>query len=129
MSQVGLRSFTLIETLAALALLATLGVSILRIHSAAIRQTRQAEDAREIGQRVEALLWSWRSGNQPVTLPSAGEWSPTLRWERTTRPARIGATLSPTQVRLTVARWDGAAWDTCGTWSWLVPDPPAEDRQ
>ena len=123
------RSFTLLETIAALALLALLGVSILQVQVAVVRQTRLTAQRERVAGLVQDLLWEWRIARVPVTLPATGSWSDDLRWERSAQPARIAADLIPTEVRMAVFGREQEEWLEVARWSWLVPDPrPRDDR-
>lgn len=123
------RSFSLIETVAALALLALLGVSILQVQSSVVRQVRLAQLRNDVANRVEGLLWDWRVQRVPVTLPATGEFAPALRWQRESGPLRIAQGVMPTEVRLTVFSLGPSGWSEVAAWSWLVPDPEPERRQ
>ena len=123
------RSFTLLETIAALALLALLGVSILQVQVAVVRQTRLTAQRERVAGLVQDLLWEWRIARVPVTLPATGSWSDELRWERSAQPARIAVDVIPTEVRMAVFRREQEEWLEVASWSWLVPDPrPGDDR-
>ncbi len=123
------RSFTLLETIAALALLALLGVSTLQVQVAVVRQTRLTAQRQRVAGLVQDLLWEWRIARVPVTLPATGSWSDELRWERSAQPARIAADVIPTEVRLVVFQREQEEWLEVASWSWLVPDPrPGDDR-
>lgn len=123
------RSFTLLETIAALTLLALLGVSTLQVQVAVVRQTRLTAQRQRVAGLVQDLLWEWRIARVPVTLPATGSWSDELRWERSAQPARIAADVIPTEVRLAVFQREREEWLEVASWSWLVPDPrPGDDR-
>jgi type II secretory pathway pseudopilin PulG len=98
------RCFLLLEVVAALALLAGLGVWLLKLQADAVRQYRSAQQLAEVAARVEELLWTWRETGEPVTLPATGQFNDQLRWRREVQPARIAPGVIPTQVTLIVSR-------------------------
>lgn len=122
------RSFTLLETIAALALLALLGVSTLQVQVAVVRQTRLTAQRERVAGLVKDLLWKWRIARVPVTLPATGSWSDDLRWERSAQPTRIARDVIPTEVRLAVFHRENEEWMEVARWSWLVPDPQPGDN-
>ncbi len=98
------RSFLLLEVVAALALLAGLGVWLLKLQTAAVRQYRTAQEIAEAAAQVEQLVWTWRETGTPVTLPATGQFSDRLHWRREVQPVRIAAGVIPTRVTLIVTR-------------------------
>lgn len=117
-------SFTLLEVMLSLALLAALGVTILRIQAGAIRQVRQARNSEDLAQRVEALLDSWSETGTAVTLPATGRWNEHLAWRREAGPVAIGPSLLATHVLVVIQATD-AAGRTADVYrvDWLVPRP------
>lgn len=96
------RCFTLLEVLVGLALLASLGVSLIQLQACALRQLHDARRKADVARRVEALLWDWSSSNTPVTLPATGTFDRQLAWRREVQPVRIAAEVLPIQVSLIV---------------------------
>ena len=117
------RSFLLLEVVVGLALLAGLGVALLKLQAAALRQYRRAREQMEVAQQVERLLWHWSSGSEPVTLPATGQFDQHLTWRREARPVRIAAGVLPTQVSLIVTAHEPheTSRDVYRV-DWLVPD-------
>lgn len=96
------RSFTLLEVVIGLALLAGMGVWLLRLQADALRQYRLTRLRSEVAGRVERLLWAWSSSAAPVTLPATGRFDERLSWRRQVKPVRIAAGVLPTHVSLIV---------------------------
>lgn len=116
------RSVVLLEVLVALALLTGLGVALLRVQTAAIRQVRVAEQRAHVVRLVEELLWAWSSSRTPVTLPATGELDEQLQWRREVRPVRIATGVLPMQVSLIVTETGpGAPPREIYRVDWLVP--------
>ena len=114
--------FTLLEVLVSLALLAGLGVAVLRIQARAVRQCRDAEDRRALVERVEALLNEWSWTGVAVSLPSTGRWDARWSWRREVAPVAVSPGLLATQVRVVVVRHDTPEQATeVYTAAWLVP--------
>jgi hypothetical protein len=96
------RSFLLLEVVVGLALLAGLGVWLLKLQTAAVRQVYAARLRTEVATRVERLLWDWSAGRIRVTLPASGRFDERLTWRREVRSVRIAAGVLPTQVSVIV---------------------------
>jgi hypothetical protein len=96
------RGLLLLEVVVGLALLALLGVWLVRLQAASLRQHRDARLRDQVVQQVEQMLWEWSSSGVPVTLPSTGRMSDTLEWRREVQPMRVTAGLIATQITLTV---------------------------
>ncbi len=119
------RSFTLLEVVVALALLALLGVQLLDAQSRAVRQLRAAEQRKRVALAVDKLLDEWAEAGVKVTLPASGALDePDLRWVRTARPVRIARGVLPKQVTLTVFDQHDEAVVRV---DWWVPD--RQDRR
>ncbi len=123
------RSFLLLEVVAALALLAGLGVWLLKLEAEAVRQYRTAQQIADVAARVEQLLWTWRETGAAVTLPATGQFSDRLHWRREVRPIRIATGVIPTQVTLVVTRHEphGEPHEIYRV-DWLVPQATPRDR-
>jgi hypothetical protein len=96
------RSFLLLEVLLGLALLAGLGVWLLKLQGESLRQYRYALRREEIATKVERLLWDWQVSQTPVTLPATGQFDERLHWRREVRPVRIARGVLPTQISVLV---------------------------
>ncbi len=120
------RSFLLLEVVLGLALLAGLGVGLVRLQAGALRQINAARQRAELAALVEALVWSWNETQTPVTLPATGAFDDHRRWRRELRPVRVGGGLLATQVSViaTVADRDGPR-DVFRV-DWLIPATPRE---
>ena len=118
-------SFLLLEVVVGLALLAGLGVWLLKLQAASLRQYRVAQQREEIAVLVEQLLWTWSTSGTPVTLPAAGRFDEQLHWRREVQPVRIAAGVIPTQVSVIVTRDepDGVSGEVYRV-DWLVPREP-----
>lgn len=116
------RSFTLLEVVISLALLAGLGVWLLQLEASAVRQVREARSRAQLAARVEALLWSWSVADTPVTLPATGRLDDQLTWRREVRPVRIAPGILPSQISVVVTRHEPHAEprDVYRV-DWLVP--------
>lgn len=116
------KSFLLLEVLVGLALLALLGVWIVRVQAAALRQWAHARQLRQATVAVESLLASWSDTHTVVTLPGSGELADGLRWQRECGPAVPAAGVQATAVRL-VVRSDSAGQPPRDVLhlAWLVP--------
>jgi hypothetical protein len=116
------RSFLLLEVVVGLALLAGLGVWLLKLQTASVRQYRAAQQRAEIAALVEQLLWTWSTSGTPVTLPATGQLDERLRWRREVQPVRIAPGVVPTQVSVLVTRDepDGGTHEVYRV-DWLVP--------
>lgn len=120
------RSFTLLETLLALALLAGIGAALLGALTNAMRQVQRSAERAVVLEHVEPLLWSWREAGTPVTLPSTGQLTETLRWHRSVAPQRLVTGLIPTQVTLRIFREANPHTQPILELHWVVPDPPSD---
>lgn len=121
------RSFTLLEVIVGLALLATLGAGLLKLQADAVRQVRHARLRSKVTDRVEQLLWQWSRDGARVTLPATGEFEPMLHWRREVMPVRIANGVLPTQIRLVVTHQTPGE-DPVEVYrvAWLVPRKPRE---
>lgn len=115
------RSFLLVEVLAALALLALVGVMLIRIQSASIRQTRMTAERSAVAEDVRALLWNWSTTNERVTLPAHGKLSGGCAWERLSEPVRVPGNVSATLVSLIVRDAGSSGPTEVYRVEWLVP--------
>ncbi len=123
------RSFTLLEVVVGLALLATLGAGLLKLQTDAARQVRHARLRSKVTERVEQLLWQWSRDGTPVTLPATGEFEATLHWRREAKPVRIANGLLPTQIRLVVTHQAPNEHPVeIYRVAWLVPRKSGEQR-
>lgn len=116
------RAVILLEVVVGLALLASLGVWLLKLETQAVRQVRLAAERDRVAARVAELLWAWSESGTPVTLPATGRLDDRLRWRREVRPVRLAADVLPTQVSLIVTHEgaDGRSQDVYRV-DWLVP--------
>ena len=105
------RALLLLEVLVGLALLAVLGVWLLKLETAAIRQYRYAAQQQRAAVLVEELLNDWSIAGVPVTLPASGHLDDELNWRRSVRPVRLARDLLPTQVTVVVTCHGNAARD------------------
>lgn len=119
------RSFLLLEVIVSLALLALLGVWLLKLQSSAVRQFREARLRADVTRRVEALLWEWSEGSVHVTLPATGEFSATLSWRREIEPVRVTSGVIVPKVTVVVSEARPHA-PPCEVYrvGWLVPRVP-----
>ena len=116
------RSFTLLEVVVGLALLAGLGVWLLKLQAAAVGQYHAARQRAENAARVEAFLWPWSVAQAPVTLPATGSFDGRFRWRREVRPVRIAFGVLPTQVSVIVTQHEPHAEPReIFRVDWLVP--------
>ncbi len=116
------RSFLLLEVVVGLALLATLGVELVQLQAAAVRQSSLAAQTRETATRVRQLLWSWSCSGEPVTLPATGTFDEHLSWRREARPVRVASGLLATQTSVVVVRAEpGQAAQESYRVDWVVP--------
>ena len=117
------RSYLLLEVVVGLALLATLGVVLVRLQAGARRQYRQAQERDQIAAQAEQLLWTWSASRTPVTLPATGRLNDRWSWRREACPLRVATGVLPTQVSLIVTAIgdDGRVYDAYRV-DWLVPE-------
>jgi hypothetical protein len=97
-------SFLLLEVVVGLALLAAVGVWLLKLQAASVRQYDIARRRGAVAARVEQLLWDWSVRRIRITLPASGRFGETLAWRREVRPVRIAPGVLPTQVSLIVTQ-------------------------
>jgi type II secretory pathway pseudopilin PulG len=120
--------YLLLEVLVGLALLAVLGVGLLRLQAAATRQLRQARQRAALVHQVDELLFQWSGTGQPVTLPATGAFDEKTTWLRRVQPVRAAGVLA-TQVSLSVLRHEpGQAPHEAYRVDWLVVPPIEEER-
>jgi len=100
------RAYLLLEAVLGLALLAGLGVALLKLQAAALRQYAQARQQAAVAAQVEDLLWTWSCAHEPVTLPATGWFDARLAWRREVRPVRVAAGVLPTQISVVVTQHD-----------------------
>lgn len=118
------RSMLLLEVVVGLALLAGLGVWLLKLQAASIRQVREAGQRAAVASLVEQLLWKWSVSGVEVTLPATGRFDETLTWQRQARPVRIAAGVLPTQITVIVTEHKPHAEPReVYRIDWLVPRP------
>lgn len=115
------RSFTLLEVLVGLALLAVIGVSVLGLQSAALRHAHHARLRAAAVEQLEALLWRWSCDRAPVTLPTDGRFSPELTWRRTVEPVAIGGVIATHVTVRVYAQGDSQADREVCRVDFLVP--------
>lgn len=118
----------LVEVLVALVILAAMGVALLRIQSAAVRQFHATQRRAAIAAQVEKLLWDWSQRKVPITLPNTGQFSETVAWTRTAGPSRIDQGLLVTQVEMIVRDSSNTTRPEIYRVAWLVPRRPPEVR-
>lgn len=94
----------LLETVVGVALLALLGVLLLKLQARSMRQLHDAREQAAVVADVEALLWNWSETGAAVTIPATGEFAALLRWERSAEPVRVASGVFATQVSLIVSR-------------------------
>ncbi len=116
------RSFTLLETLVALALLAAVLTALLRVEAAAVRQLARSRARQQIVAELEQLLARWSAQGEPVTLPSSGPLSAHFRWQRAVQPVRLPAGGLATQVTVTVGDQRTPAVELLRV-DWLLAEP------
>jgi prepilin-type N-terminal cleavage/methylation domain-containing protein len=115
------RSFTLIEVVVALALLSGLGMWLVQLQLAAMRQYHEAMEQLKVADRVEHMLWNWSMAGAEVTLPSSGHWDERYGWRREVLPVRIGGAMAR-QIRVIVTRSEsGQSRSDVYDVAWLVP--------
>lgn len=117
------RSITLIETVVGLALLAGLGVWLLKLQAESTRQIQAARLRERAAEYTEALLFAWSSQSAPVTLPASGRFDDQLSWRRQVRPVRVAQGVLPIQVSLivTLEEPDAESREVYRV-AWLVPE-------
>jgi hypothetical protein len=123
------RSLLLLEVVVGLALLALLGVWLVQLQAAALRQHRETRLRDDVVQRVERLLWEWSSTGAPVTLPSTGRFTDALEWQREVQPTRVGGGLIATQVTLSVSERKDHSVREVYRVDWLVPRKSNPERR
>jgi len=96
------RSYLLLEVVVGLALLASLGVGLLKLQAAALRQCHHAEQRAQIATQVEQLLGTWSRTGERVTLPATGWLSGYVSWRREALPMRVDADVLPTHISVIV---------------------------
>jgi hypothetical protein len=123
------RSFLLLEVIVGLALLGLLGVWLVKLQGAALRQVREARLKEDVRQRVEQLLWEWSSAGVRVTLPASGDFSQSLAWRREIQPIRVANGLIAPQVTLIVTETlPHTGSREVYRVDWLVPRKPKPER-
>ena len=123
-------SYLLLEVLVGLALLAGLGVWLLTLQSAALRQYHAAQRRAKAARQVQALLWQWSVAQTPITLPAGGRFDEKLSWRREARPVRIAQDVLPTLISLIVTeRRPHAEPREIYRVDWLVPRPATGRRK
>ena len=116
------RSYLLLEVLVGLALLALLGVGLIRTQVFSLRQFHTAERQRAVAEQMAGLLWNWSETGTPVTLPGDGELNGGLRWRRTILPIRIAQGCLASQVCVTVYATDEGKEHEIYRVDWLMPE-------
>lgn len=126
------RGLTLVEVIAALALLATVISAVLAAQVRSMNQVHRADQQRHAAELAEALLTQWRLDGQRVDEPGQGTWAePGWSWLREVRREHIamarpaGATgPEMTAVRLAIRheRDTGTPAEVYSV-SWLEPLP------
>ncbi len=124
------RCYLLLEVLVGLALLAGLGVWLLTLQSAALRQYHAAQRRAKAARQVQALLWQWSSAQTPITLPAGDRFDETLSWRRQARPVRVAQDVLPTLISLIVTENTPHAQPReIYRVDWLVPRPADRGRR
>ena len=123
------RSFTLLEVMISLALLSILGVSLMKLQAAAVRQCNATWLRVEAARRVEDLLWSWSSTGTAITLPATGRFDNNLCWQRSVTPVRIASGVIPNRITVRVSRSEETG-ETKNVYrlDWLVPRQTGERK-
>ena len=122
------RGFTLVEVLAALALLAGTVTCLLLAETRALRQHADAQRRAEVTALAEELIRQWKVEQVELSQPAAGfcEAEPRLRWQRTVEPFQTAS--NPTLLRVTLRLLEldqGGNERTLTTLVWLI-NPPEE---
>ena len=117
------RCLLLLEVLVGLALLAGLGVALVKLQGDALRQVHNAQHRERIAQQVEDLLAGWSASQTVVTLPATGRLDDRLDWRREVRPTRIASGVLATQISVIVTD-DTVTEEQRDVYrvDWLLPD-------
>lgn len=111
----------LLETLVGLALLALLGVWLIQLQAAALRQWSAARQLERATREMNALLARWSETGEAVTVPGQGMITDSLIWERACAPTLAGELGMATQVTVVLSTPPPQARDVLSV-SWLVPE-------
>ncbi len=113
----------LLEVIVALALLASLGVAIVRIQMQATHQYRVAQRLDTAVARTRDLLWQWSDNGVAVTIPASGAISETMSWRRVVRPTRVTFGVLATEITVRVFH-TAPEQDPIEIYqvAWLLPD-------
>lgn len=122
------QGYLLLEVLVGLALLALLGVGLIRSQIFALRQFHAAERQRAVAEQVAGLLWSWSENGTPVTLPGDGQLTDGLHWRRTIQPIRIAQGCMARQICVMVYAVDQNQEHEIYRVDWLVPEKTLRKR-
>lgn len=110
----------LLETLVGLALLAMLGVWLIQLQAAALRQWSSARQLERATHEMSVLLARWSQTGEVVTVPGQGMITESLIWERGCAPAFAGELGLATQVTVVLSTPPPQARELLSV-SWLVP--------
>ncbi len=113
----------LLEVIVALALLASLGVAIVRIQMQATQQYRLAEQLDFAVAQTRDLLWQWSDNGVAVTIPATGKFTETMSWQREVQPTRVAFGVLATEITVRVFH-NAPERDPIEIYqvAWLLPD-------
>ncbi|MEM1208370.1 MAG: prepilin-type N-terminal cleavage/methylation domain-containing protein [Planctomycetota bacterium] len=126
------RGLSLIELLAATAIIGLMLAGVVQVRSEAIRRTADARAAAEALERLDVLLTQWEAGGWPesVIAGASGELGPRLRWrideidrQRPETPSHDWLRVA----RVAAFRASAGADDPPLARLWVFLPPPADD--